>query len=203
MKKLIALCLALMLMLSTVACTTNDENSQPGNTQPSNRITPGDEPIQSSSSQNYLVAWADWSENDDLITTCLNFDKMSIGSIKHLPVFKCENQGDLEDFINQFKDRLDLTNGYDEVPSFEETTAEFRADFFDNNTLFLVYVSANSGSFRFSLDSYSVLDGTFRANIIQTNNTEEVTDNCAGWLIVIPVSNDQLQNVQKYDAVMK
>ncbi len=162
-----------------------------------------EQPIQPSSPYNSLVAWANWSENDDIITKSLNLDKMSISSVQHLPIFKCEKESDLEDFKNQFKDSLSFSNGYDEVPSFDESTAGFGADFFDNNTLFLVYVSANSGSLRFALDSYSVVDDTFRADIIQTNNPEVVTDNTAGWLIVIPVSNDQLQNVQNYDAVMK
>ncbi len=204
MKKFMALCLLLVLILSMVACSTNNnDNSPQSDTQQSNSTNQSEGQIQSSNPNNSLVAWANWSDNSDIITKSLNFNKMSISSVQHLPIFKCEKQSDLNDFKNQFKDSLSFSSGYDEVPSFEEVTAGFGADFFDNNTLFLVYVSAGSGSLRFALDSYSVVDGTFRADIIQTNNPEVVTDDMAGWLIVIPISNDQLENVQNYDAVMK
>ncbi len=204
MKKLMVLCSVLVLMLSIVACSTNNnDNSPQSDTQQSDSANQSEEQIQSSSPNNSLVAWANWSDDPDIVTRGLNFNKMSISSVQHLPIFKCEKQSDLDDFKNQFKDSLNFSSDYDEVPSFEETTAGFGTDFFNNNTLFLVYVSANSGSLRFALDSYSVVDDTFRADIIQTNNPEVVTDNMAGWLIVIPVSNDQLESVQNYDAVMK
>ncbi len=204
MKKIIALGLFFVLMLSVVACSTNNNDNLPqDDTQPGISTIPNEDPLQPSSPYNALVAWANWSGNEDIITKSLNPDKMLISSVQHLPIFKCEKQGDLGEFKNQFKDSLSFSYGYDEVPSFDEVTAEFGEDFFNDNTLFLVYVSANSGSLRFDLDSYSVTDGTFRADIIQTNHPENVTDDMAGWLIVIPVRNEQLQDVQNYDAVMK
>ncbi len=203
MKKLMALSLALVLVLSMVGCSTNNDNPLQSDVQPSDSTTPSNDTIQPSSPYNSLVAWANWSENSDIITTSLNFEKMAISSVKHLPIFKCESSSDLEDFNNQFKDSLSLSSGYNEVPSFEETTAGFGADFFNNNTLFLVYVTANSGSLRFALDNFSVEDGTFCADIIQTNYPEEVTDDMAGWLIVIPVSKDQIQGCTNFDAVLK
>ncbi len=163
---------------------------------------PTERPIQPSNPYNSLVAWVNWSEDVNIVTKSLNFDKMSISSVRHLPIYMCESANDLDGFKNQFKDSLSLSSSYDEAPSFEEVTVGFGADFFNDNTLFLVYVSANSGSLRFALDSFSVMDGTFRADIIQTNNPEVVTDDTAGWLIVVPVSNDQLEDVQNYDAVM-
>ncbi len=194
MKKVLMLWLALMLMLSMVSCTTNENDScttnDNDNPQPSN-------PYHAS------IAWANWSDDSNIFTASLNFEKMVLSDFLHLPIFKCESSNDLDDFKNNFKDSLTLSTGYDEVPSFEEVTAGFGADFFEENTLFIVYVSANSGSFRFALDRFSIADGIFRAEIIQTNHPEDVTDDMAGWLIVIPVNNDQLQNVQSYDAIMK
>ncbi len=202
MKKIMALCLSLVIMISTVACKADDNDNPASETQPTNG-TQSNEEIQTSNTNNALVAWANCSENSGIITKSLNFKKMSISSVQHLPIFKCESSSDLESFRSQFKDCLGLSSSYGEIPPFNEATAGFGADFFESNTLFLVYVSANSGSYRFALDSYSVEDNTFRADIIQTNNPEAVTDDEAGWLIIIPVSNVQLQNVQDYDAVMK
>ncbi len=204
MKKPIAFCLVLLLVLSMAACAANNKDyPQSSGPQPEDITMPGEDPILSSIPENALVAWANWSEDSDIITQSLNFDKMAISSVMHLPIFRCESESDLDGFKTQFRDSLDLSGSYDEVPSFEEVTAGFGTDFFEKNTLLLVYVGAYSGSFRFALDSVSVVDNTFQADIVQTNLPEIFTDDMAGWLIVIPVSKDRLRDVQCYDAVMK
>ncbi len=178
----------------------NDDPSQggtqPGDTQPSGG-TQGDRPTQPSNPYNSLLAYAS-SKIESMITESLNFDKIAISSVQHLPIFKCESLGDLEGFKSPFG-----SSGYNEVPSFTEVSKGFGEDFFKDNTLLLVYVAADSGSYRFGLDRFSIADGTFCADIIQTNSPEDVTDDLASWMIIIPVSRDQLQGVTSYDAVMK
>ncbi len=161
-----------------------------------------DDPLQPSSPYNALVSWVNWADDSRIYEQALNSGMINVGAIKCLPIFKCETARELHDFKAAFSDILALNQSYDGFPSFEAAVSGFDGTFFENNTLFLVYVDATSGSYRFNLAYYSVTNGTFRAQIIQTNDPEIATCDMAGWLIAIPVSNDQLQAVEKYNAVL-
>ncbi len=161
-----------------------------------------DDPIRPSSPYNALVSWVNWTDDSRIYTLALNSGMINVGAIKCLPIFKCESTQDLQNFKSTFSETLTLNQSYDECPSFEAAVSGFDAAFFENNTLFLVYVDASSGSYRFNLAYYSVTNGTFLARIIQTNAPEWWTEDMAGWMIVIPVSNDQLEAVEKYNAIL-
>lgn len=149
------------------------------------------------------ATWANWPDDPKITGLALNKDSFSTDTAHHVPVYKCDTLADLNEFKATFSESLDLLGSYDEVPSFEETVSTFGENFFAENSMILVYVEASSGSLRFDVENYSVDGDTFCAYIHQTNRPENVTDNMAGWLMVIPVGKEIIQNCTQFDAVLK
>ncbi len=148
------------------------------------------------------ISYAGWSEDDKIYSGCLNFEQMSLNSVKHYPIFKMDTQKDLEDFKTNYGDVLSMNHGYDEVSSFEEATSKYDENFFKSNTLFVVYVTAGSGSYRFDVDSVYCDDDSLRVHIKQTNNPEVVTQDMAGWFVTVAVKDDIISNCRFFDAVL-
>ncbi len=146
------------------------------------------------------VSYAGWSEDDKIHTSCLNFEQMSLNSVKHFPIFKIDTLKDLQDFKTNYGDVLSMTQGYDEMPSFEDITNEYDEKFFDGNSLFVVYVTASSGSYRFDVDNVYCDDESFRVHIKQTNNPEIYTEDMAGWFITVAVENEIVSTCRFFDA---
>lgn len=146
------------------------------------------------------ISYAGWSEDDKIYSGCLNFEQMSLNSVKHFPIFKMDTKNDLEEFKTNYGDVLSVNNGYDEVPSFEDATSKYDENFFESNTLFVVYVTAGSGSLRFDVDSVYCDDDSLRVHIKQTNNPEVVTMDMAGWFVTVAVKDDITSNCRFFDA---
>ena len=146
------------------------------------------------------VSYSGWSEDDKIYTSCLNFEQISFNSVKHFPIFKIETLKDLQDFKTNYGDVLSMTQGYDEMPSFEDVTNEYDEKFFDSNSLFVVYVTASSGSYRFDVDNVYCDDDSFRIHIKQTNNPEIYTDDMAGWFVTVAVENEIVSTCRFFDA---
>lgn len=146
------------------------------------------------------VSYANWGELNEIYTKALNIDKMAISSVRHLPIYKFDTLAELEQFKNDVKDVLSIDSGYDEIPSFNESTAKYDEAFFTENTLMLVYVEASSGSYRYGVDSVYHSDGNFCIHVIQTNNPEIHTDDMAGWFITVAVPDSMVADCTVFDA---
>ena len=96
------------------------------------------------------VSYANWTE-DSKIFSCMNPEKLTISSVRHLPVYKLDTKEDLDQFKEKYRDVLTFDQWYDEVPSFNEATAGYDDIFFAEHTVVLAYVTANSGSLRFGM----------------------------------------------------
>ena len=106
----------------------------------------------------------------------------------------------MEQFKTDVKDVLSIDCGYDEVPSFNETTSKYDEVFFAENTLMLVYVEASSGSYRYGVDSVYHTDGNFCIHVKQTNNPEVGTCDMAGWFITVAVPDSMIADCTEFDA---
>lgn len=146
------------------------------------------------------ISYAGWSEDDKIYSGCLNLEQMSLSSVQHFPIFKIETQKDLENFKTNYGDVLSINRSYDEVLSFEDATSEYDENFFDNNSLFIVYLTANSGSYRFDVDSVYCDGELFRVHIKQINNPESVTQDMAGWFVTVTVNDDIISTCKSFDA---
>lgn len=146
------------------------------------------------------VSYANWTEANEIYFGALNKDKMAISSVQHLPIYKFDTLQDFKQFKLTFAEVLTMDYGYDEVPSFNNVTAKYDNIFFEENSLILVYVGANSGTYRFGVNSV-FCDGTsFCIHVEQTNNPEAVTDDMAGWFVTVAVPDSMVANCTEFDA---
>ena len=147
------------------------------------------------------ISYANWTDRSEIYTNALNTDKMTISSsVRHLPIYKFDTLEDLVQFKLNFDEDLDMNASYDEIPSFEHTTGDYSDTFFEENTLMLVYVGANSGTYRFGVNSV-FCDGTsFCIHVEQVNKPELVTCDMAGWFITVAVPDSMVANCTEFDA---
>lgn len=174
----------------------NVEKGAPQSTE--NETQPGGTPVDELF--DITVSYANWGELTEIYAKALNTEKMAMSSVIHLPIYKFDTLAELEQFKNDVKDVLSIEQGYDEVPSFNESTAKYDESFFTENTLMLVYVEATSGSYRYGVDSIYHADDNFCIHIKQTNNPEIHSDDMSGWFITVAVPDSMVTDCTVFDA---
>lgn len=154
------------------------------------------------------VAWANYYDGDEIIQSALNFDKMGLAygqtaDAEHLPIFKVASVEELEQFKTTFANCLSFDSSYDEIPSFSEVANVMDADYFTKKVVFVVYVSTNSGSYRFNVNGIEKNENDLCIHVEQTNDPEAVTTDMAGWLITVAVPHSMVENCTEFDAVFE
>lgn len=147
------------------------------------------------------VSYANWTDSSELFVKSLNTDKMMISSVMHLPIYKFDTLAQLEQFKSDFGDILTMDHGYDEMPAFNDVTAKYDEKFFDENSLMLVYVDANSGSDRYGVNSVYCADGKFCIHVKKLNSPDVGTCDMAGWFITVAVPNSMIEGCDEFDAI--
>lgn len=147
------------------------------------------------------VSYANWANDDAIIDKAINQTELQISSAYHLPIYKLDSMENLEQFVDDFDEILTLDNGYNEVPSFLEVTSEYDEAFFENNTLFVVYVSSTTGSERFDVKDVIIENSRLRVHVEQTNNPETVTEDMAGWFMIVEIKDEYIADCEYFDAV--
>ena len=212
MKKVLTLLLAFAMVCPLAACGEQKDHSLKNHTQDSQRqaqtpagdqSSPGETDITETIGFDAFVSWVNWSDDPKIRELALNKDTFKLSSPRHIPVYKCGTSEELKEFKTTFSGTFAMDETWDEVPSFEEVTADYTEDFFLENTLLLVYVEAGSCTPRFGVDSVSKENGTLSVCVKYTYNPEEGDSAMAGWLFAIPVNNDQVQDCTAFDAVLK
>ena len=132
---------------------------------------------------------------------CLNLGKLGISSVQHLPLLRFTSLDELNVFKTKFPEgHFDCTINGD--TSFNEKTADYDEAFFEKNDLFLVSVTAGSGSYRFDINSIFNDENCFSIYVNQTNDPEVVTDDMAGWFITVAVPKSATESCTTFDAIM-
>ncbi len=149
------------------------------------------------------LSYANWSEGSTIYVGGLNRDKMYISSVQHLPIYKFDTLQELERFKEHYGQYHTMDRGYDEVPSFNEVTANYDESFFADNSLVLVYVGANNSTHRFGVQGVIFNDSTFCVNIKETTGAEAVDTAMAGWFITLAVPDEQIKNCTTFDASLQ
>ena len=200
--KLIALGLALVCVLGLVSCSseTTDKVQSGGDSVESaiNEIQRSGTPIEEAF--DIAVSYANWDNEREIYFGALNKDKMVYSSVQHLPIYKFDTLEDLEQFKLTFGEVLAMDNGFNEVPSFNDTTAHYDETFFKENTLMLVYVGASSGSYIFGVNSVFCDGRSFCIHVEQINDPEVATDDMAGWFVTAAVPDNMIANCTEFDA---
>ena len=200
MKKLIAFVLVFVCALWSFGC-------QPAETQNPADETPKTETTETTKTPEVLdtleleavISGTFVNDSHAIYDGALNTDLMRLNSVQHIPIYKFNSFADFEAFKLKY---VEKTAANDDVPTFEETVAAYDEAFFEENGLVLVYFSANSGSFRYGVDSIICEDGDFRVHVQRLNDPEEFTDDMAHWFVTIPVPNGVLDGCTEFDAVL-
>lgn len=182
MKKLIIFILAMSCALTLVSCTPKSDPKY-ANT----------------------VSYAGWTDDPAVASGAINSDKLQNAEETHLPIFKIDTLDDLVNFRAQYGSVFSLDQEYNSVKSFEGAIekAQFdREDFFKEHTLLVVYVTANSGSYRFSVGDVHVEDNSLCVYVEQTNDPKVVTDDMAGWFMIVEIEDKEIRNYSSYDAIL-
>lgn len=144
------------------------------------------------------MSYAGWTEDCEILSGTLNINKMADSSVLHLPIHKFDTLEDLKQF-KLFDDIFTFDRGYDEIPSFNDAVAKYDDIFFEENSLMLVCVPANSGSYRYGVNSV-FCDGTsFCIHVEQTNKPEAATMDMVGWFVTVAVPDSMVENCTQFD----
>ena len=81
-----------------------------------------------------------------------------------------------------------------------EVSEKYDEDYFKEKTLFLVYVGASSGSFRYGVNSVYNDGKNFYIHIETTNNPEVCTADMSGWFVTVGVDKNAVKNCTTFDA---
>lgn len=152
---------------------------------------------------NIILSYANWTGDDKIYLEALNRDLAQNNRGEHLPIYKFDSLKQLEQFKLEFGRILTMDMDYGDVPSFNDVTANYDAKFFSDKTLILVYVSANSGSYRFGANRVFCDGKSFCIDIEKTNSPETGTCDMAGWFITAEVPKDLIGSCTDFSAVFE
>lgn len=144
----------------------------------------------------YNLAYAGYSDNSKIFTRSLNLKKMSVSSIQHLPIYKIETEEELEKFKKDFSDIFDFSQNGNGQSSFDRAV---KYHDFDVSSLFVIYVTAPSLSYEFSVDSVYNINGEFIAHIQRT--APEAGDTAMmGQFIALSINKSDIADCTSFDA---
>ena len=147
-------------------------------------------------------AYVGYGGSNEFFFGALNRDKLSTNSVNHLPIYKFDTLSELEQFKNDFEDDFLFKATYNDEKSFEKATEGVDENFFNQYRMYLVYVSSNSGSYRYVIDNVVSEGDDFCIYVKQVNDPEVVTDNMAGWFAIFNQPKSDVKDYASYDAQM-
>ncbi len=130
-----------------------------------------------------------------------NFQKMlEIGGItadgtEALPTVKITSTKQLADFVSKMDPFMNFELACDDTPSFNEISREFTDEYFENNTLLLIYASGNTSSDRFSIEYARKSRGVLSLGLVgDVYSAGDMVKQ--GWLVCMNVENKDIKDVQ-------
>lgn len=148
------------------------------------------------------LSFANWTDEDKIRQEALNAEKIMQGNAYCLPIYKFETVEELEQFKTDFAEVLTMDSGWDEIPSFNEVSAKYDKEFFEETTVFLVYIGATNSTYRFGLNSIGWDDKSLYIQVEETTGAEFVDCAMAGWFLTVAVSKESVADCTVFDAVM-
>ena len=81
-------------------------------------------------------------------------------------------------------------------------TENINDDYFKSDSLFIVYVPSNSGSYRYKVQKVATDGEYFTVYVKQVNNPQIVSDDMAGWFLMLRIPKTQIEKCTVFDAQM-
>lgn len=150
-----------------------------------------------------LVAYAGWTENGEIYTNALNTEKMSMDGGYYLPIYRLDTLADVEEFRSAFENDLAMEYGFDEIESFNDTIEMYEDEaFLQSHSIMIVYVKANSSTYRYGVESI-ICDGErFVINVEELKHPHVVTADLAGWYLIVVVRDAMIEDCTDFNAVL-
>ena len=141
-------------------------------------------------------------KTNKIFLNTLNQEMLPQANPRHLAIYKFDTLDDLNQFKADFADEFNFDSSYDEVPSFNKVTAKYTETFFEDTTLFLVYIDSPNSTHRFGMNSISWDEKSFCIYVEETTGAESVDTALAGWFLTVAVSSESVASCTEFDAVM-
>ena len=150
------------------------------------------------------VSYVGWSDDVTIPDGALNSELLQNDTSGHLPIFKLDTLKDLEEFKIKYESILSMDQSYDNVLSFDGVLNKSqwnREDFYNDNSLLLIYVPSPSGSLRFGVRDVVTEGDSICIYVEQKNDPEIFTEDMAGWLILVELDDEEANGYTSFDAV--
>lgn len=207
MRKVILTAISILMIIILAGCTAKsadpvpDEETAVPEQQDTASAGEGDRQEESVGWYSVKIAYANWGDETNIMSKCANPPEVLIlSSERHLPVYVLRSKEDLDWFREEFGDEFTMDKGYDEMPSFDEVTAEYDDAFFEKHSVLLAYITASSGSFRYDVESVDLKDFALCMNVYQTNDPEVYTADMSGWFILAELDTGVVARCTSFDA---
>ena len=130
----------------------------------------------------------------------INQKSLFLSSLYHLPVLKFDTLEEFQQFKARYPEAMD--QHWNEVPSFNDVTAQFDDTYFEKNTLVLVYIPSGNGSSRYDILHLFQGRGELSIRICETIHPEIVSNSEANWFITVTLPDVSLETITEYDAIL-
>ena len=165
-------------------------------------VSPLDDPVWTDAYCGY------YSSDDDLIyTDSLNHAKpwyhREFGDLPRLPLYKFDSAQALYSFKTKFSEGFQsYGEPWHNGPTFITKMGKYDDEWFEDNTLLLVYVEASSGSYRYGLNHLTADSDKLVLYIRQTNDPGVHTCDMSGWFVLVELPKTVAKQFAEFDAMM-
>lgn len=145
------------------------------------------------------VSFANYIGSDTL--SGINSDLLGTDDARHLPLLRFDTFAELTQFRETDYEMLTVDRGWDEVPSFNSVTSEMDEAYFDEYSVFVIYVASHSCTLRFAVDGIKGDGNALCFYVVQTNDPQYLEEMMAGWFLTVSLPKSILVGYTSFDAV--
>lgn len=117
---------------------------------------------------------------------------------RHNPVYKFDTLEEFNEFSNTYGEIMTWNYEPGEKTASDDIIEEYGEDFFEENSLLLIYIYGSKGSARFDLNDVVCENSKMFVNIDLVNSG--VTNDTCFWLLTIAFPDDVISNYTEFDA---
>ena len=151
------------------------------------------------------IAYVGWSDDQSIFDGALNCEMLQGKDNAHLPIFKMDTLQELEEFKSKYDSIFTMEQGCEDSLSFVSALSKAQWDreaFYAEHTLVAVYIPANSGAFRYGVRAVETTSTSFCVYIEQKNRPQIVTDDMAGWFLLMEVEDEEFCKYSSFNAIL-
>lgn len=162
----------------------------------------GEDVYPTSFSYHFYSCWTNWTDDERVILGAVNADAVKNDATgTHLPLYRIDSVEALKKFKEDYAKVFSFGNNHDGAPCFNEKTASKDEAFFEENVIFVAYMNAESGKFKYQIRNVIREGKDLLIEIEQRNDFEEYTDDMPGRLIAVEFLKEEVKSYTSFDTV--